>query len=199
MTNKQKTLLIASLALLLAAAVCGQQTKAQTTFNGFYIGETKAEFAATEKGAAILAKYAEGCRPGADYLIRGDCHTYQDFKEDWIFTLSDPIHPHFPEDPDTIYHFQNGKLDQIVYNPTCGGAACFNQQVRFLSEKYGKPTSSSLVTEQNGFGARLTFKVVQWHRPDGTTIQAKAGTFLDATTQVIFEKPISTKAASNPY
>jgi hypothetical protein len=183
--------------LMLAVSATAQK---HTAFNGVWPGMTTAEFLATEKGAATAAPYKDGCSKDEAGFKKNAaaCGDWEHLISDSGFSVD--LHSQSGKS-DTWYSFNNRKLVQVHYQPDGSGAQFFNQQVNFLTQKYGKPTYSSVVVRQNEFGARLSFKTVQWKRPDGVVISAEAGTFLDALTNVTFtlEEPKAQAATKNLY
>jgi hypothetical protein len=211
---KQRQFMVFLLPAFLAAycivpPVCCGQTK-RTEFNGFWIGMTIAEFRLTKKGEAIVQAYAHpfdsDCVKNENDPLCEEWRKLNDATIGWDFTLSDPwdladaAHKG-SEYPETFYRFNKHKLIEITYVPGNETTnAALNQNLRFLTQRYGKPNSDSIVTKENGFGAITKERVVQWIRPDGTAISLNRELSLDSAPVVHFwipDKP--TKVTKNPF
>jgi hypothetical protein len=67
--------------------------------------------------------------------------------------------------------FENHKLAHII--TVYDGHPDTEQQWRWLTEKYGSPTSKRIETYQNGFGARWECEEAVWKLPDGEGVAAR--------------------------
>jgi hypothetical protein len=69
------------------------------------------------------------------------------------------------------FTFNSGTLQQIDIPQIMLGTS-FEEQVSFLANKYGKPTSTKTVTYQNAMGAKWDCGEATWVMPDGAAILA---------------------------
>jgi hypothetical protein len=65
--------------------------------------------------------------------------------------------------------FANGKLDEVS---TEYSKYSMDEQVMFLEQSYGAPSTTETVPYQNAYGAKWDCLVVTWRMPDGVIIRA---------------------------
>ena len=99
-----------------------------------------------------------------------------------------------------LWTFADGKL---VYKQSVLDVDIAAQQLRFLKEAYGPPSSIKKIPQQNAFGAKWEDVLATWHLAGGTTLYFKAlgGPKDDLIITFISKDYVDPSASSapNPY
>jgi hypothetical protein len=147
--------------LLFVPSVLAQQTK--TKVGDMYLGEPFEE--------AFPVNYQ---KKFMDFLVT---ENHQNPINNTFYALTHGAQDgkvYFEDDPDenTTLHkelaFHNRRLVSVVYK--FGPGTSFSSQLRFLTAKYGKPTTIETKTLQNGFGARWNCHQAFWIMANGDSI-----------------------------
>jgi len=201
--TEMRNVAITVLAILaLTASAYAQQAAAtaHTTFNGFWVGMTTDEFLATDKGKSIVGPYKADCESKPTYSLGLFCPEWESLTNKDMGGEASLNDPFGSKAPFTIYTFNEHKLESITYCPDGRGAAIFDEQVRFLTVRHGKPTRSVVETRRNDNGTTYNVNLVQWECPDGITISAETRMLQDDATIVKYFIPHEPKKVTkNPY
>jgi hypothetical protein len=144
--------------MLLAPSVFAQQTK--TKVGDMYLGESFEEVfpvSYQKKFSDFLASQA---------LFNSEFYALQRGAQDGKVFFEDD-----PDDNTTLYkelRFHNRRLESIMY--MFDKETSYSSQLRFLTAKYGKPSTVQTKTLQNGFGARWTCHQAFWILQNGDSI-----------------------------
>jgi hypothetical protein len=165
MTHTKKVLktILSLLALVLLSGPAFAQTLADapppTLFKGFKLGSSVQEFitqAGIDRGRCVHpkseAKYV--CKQ-LEAIERG---------------ARTGISINMQDGSSIAYKFDRAVLYGIHIERSLSKSS-FDEQVRFLSEKYGKPTSRGTETLQNGYGTQWEVGTASWKMPDGAVIR----------------------------
>ena len=146
---------------LFAGAALGQAPA--TKIGSHQMGETVAQWYSTENISV------EDVCPQIRKHRRGTC-VYADVRNTGEGTLNRNTGINVTNDDPFSWRFSGGKLVEVAAeyrNPNT------EQQIEWLTAKYGVPESKDAVTYQNGFGAQWVCQRVIWHMPDGSGIMAQ--------------------------
>lgn len=92
----------------------------------------------------------------------------------------------------TFYMTQAGTVDDLTLTIP---AHRYGELAAALTAKYGKPSNSGSLPLQNGFGAQVTTRMLEWKAADGSTATLMEYTTLRDSTLLIRSKQPERKSA----